>query len=66
MPEDHGSAPAPSHSKACDIHSAVKMMTFSPYNSPKAKMKNGSFPRAGEKLIALNQMIKAIVCLGLC
>lgn len=66
MPEDHGSVPAPSHSKACHIHSAVQTITFSLYSSSKAKMKNGSYARAGEKLIALNQMEKVVDCLGLC
>lgn len=66
MPEDHGSAPVPSHSKACHTHGAVQTMTFPLYSSSKAKMKNGSFSRAGEKLIALNQMEKVVVCLGLC
>lgn len=42
------------------------MITFSLYSSSKAKMKNGSFPRAGEKLIGLNRMKKVVVCLGLC
>ena len=47
------------------IPQTMQMIIFSFYSSSKAKKKNGSSPKAGKKLIALNQIKNVVVCLRL-